>query len=66
MILERLRPVVAASAPLAERFRAAGKRLYLVGGTVRDAIAGRPGEAARPEELIAGATPVQPRLEPGG
>jgi poly(A) polymerase len=63
VILERLRPVIAASAPLAERFRAAGKRLYLVGGTVRDAIAGRaaPGDGelpdvdcttdARPEEI---------------
>jgi poly(A) polymerase len=29
--------------PIAERFQAAGKRLYLVGGPVRDLIAGRPG-----------------------
>jgi len=46
VILQRLRPVLEASAPLAERFVAGGKKLYLVGGTVRDAIAGRPGEEA--------------------
>lgn len=43
MIPERLRPVVEETAPLAERFEGAGKRLYLVGGAVRDAIVGRPG-----------------------
>ncbi len=43
MVPERLRPVLEATAPLAERFAAAGQRLYLVGGTVRDAVAGRPG-----------------------
>ncbi len=31
------------SEPVAARFAAAGRRIYLVGGTVRDAIAGRPG-----------------------
>jgi poly(A) polymerase len=49
---------------VAERFAAAGRRLYLVGGTVRDAVAGRPGGApdgpevdidltteARPDEI---------------
>jgi len=40
---ERLRPVLEATAPIAERFQAAGKRLFLVGGPVRDGIAGRPG-----------------------
>jgi poly(A) polymerase len=35
--------VLEATAPLASRFAAAGKSLYLVGGSVRDAIAGRPG-----------------------
>jgi poly(A) polymerase len=39
----RLQPVLDVAAPVAERFAGAGKRLYLVGGTVRDAIAGRPG-----------------------
>ncbi len=43
MIPERLRPVVEETAALAARFAAAGRSLYLVGGTVRDAIVGRPG-----------------------
>jgi poly(A) polymerase len=38
MVPERLRPLLEEAAPLAERFRAAGWRLYLVGGSVRDAI----------------------------
>lgn len=42
MVPERLRPVVDETTQLAERFAAAGHRLYLVGGTVRDAIAGSP------------------------
>ena len=32
-----------ATLPIAERFHAAGKQVYLVGGPVRDGIAGRPG-----------------------
>jgi poly(A) polymerase len=35
---ERLRPLVDATADLSDRFRAAGHTLYLVGGSVRDAI----------------------------
>jgi poly(A) polymerase len=35
---ERLRPLVDATADLADRFRSAGHTLYLVGGSVRDAI----------------------------
>ena len=41
MIPERFQPVLAELAPLSDRFRAAGFRLYLVGGTVRDLLAGR-------------------------
>ncbi len=41
MIPERFAPVFAELAPLSERFRAAGHRLYLVGGTVRDLLLGR-------------------------
>lgn len=41
MIPERLRPVLAETRPLAERFERAGHRLYLVGGIVRDLILGR-------------------------
>jgi poly(A) polymerase len=43
MIPKHLRPVIAETKELAERFAAAGYSLYLVGGPVRDAIAGRPG-----------------------
>ena len=40
MIPDRFAPVLAELAPLAERFSAAGHRLYLVGGTVRDLLVG--------------------------
>ena len=39
---ERLRPLVEVTADLSERFRSAGHRLYLVGGSVRDAIVSGP------------------------
>ena len=38
MLPARLQPLVEATAGLSERFRAAGHTLYLVGGSVRDAI----------------------------
>ena len=41
MVPERFAPILAELAPLTERFAAAGKRLYLVGGTVRDLLIGR-------------------------
>jgi poly(A) polymerase len=41
VVPERLRPVLDELAPVAERFEAAGHRLYLVGGTVRDLLLGR-------------------------
>lgn len=41
MVPERFAPVLAELSPLAERFAAAGHRLYLVGGTVRDLLVGR-------------------------
>ena len=41
MVPDRFAPVLADLAPLAERFQAAGRRLYLVGGTVRDLLIGR-------------------------
>ncbi len=36
-----MRPILAETAPLAERFEQAGRRLYLVGGIVRDILLGR-------------------------
>ncbi|MDA8290230.1 MAG: CCA tRNA nucleotidyltransferase [Actinomycetota bacterium] len=50
VIPERFRPVVEETAPLARRFAAAGRRLYLVGGTVRDGFVGRPGGGATFDE----------------
>jgi len=41
VVPERFAPILAELAPLTERFAAAGKRLYLVGGTVRDLLIGR-------------------------
>ncbi len=40
MIPERFQPLVHATAELARRFDKAGRRLYIVGGPVRDAFAG--------------------------
>jgi len=42
---ERLRPLVEATTGLSDRFAAAGHTLYLVGGSVRDAIVAEPGDA---------------------
>jgi len=62
VIPERLQDLLEETAPLAERFAAAGWRLYLVGGSVRDAILGRPLESpvdldfttdARPDDIEA-------------
>jgi poly(A) polymerase len=63
VVPDRLRPLVAETSDLAARFSDAGHRLYLVGGVVRDAVLGRPGDDldfttdARPdqiEELVTG------------
>jgi poly(A) polymerase len=61
MIPDRFAPVLDELDPLTQRFRAAGKRLYLVGGTVRDLIINRPDDQrdydattnARPGEIKA-------------
>lgn len=61
MVPERLQPLLAETAPLANRFLARGYRLFLVGGSVRDAILGRPlaeidldfTTNARPDEIEA-------------
>jgi poly(A) polymerase len=60
MVPERFVPVLDELSPLTERFRSAGHRLYLVGGTVRDLMLGREGIGdfdattdARPDEIKA-------------
>ena len=69
---ERLRAVVEEVSPLAAAFGAKGHRLYLVGGSVRDALVGRPGGSegvapdadldfttdARPEQIEAVVRPL--------
>lgn len=54
MVPDRVRPVVEETAGLVTRFVAAGKRIYVVGGTVRDAVIGPPGggEAFGPDADI--------------
>ena len=47
MVPERLAAVLAELAPVAERFEVAGRRVYLVGGIVRDLLLGR---AVRPDD----------------
>ncbi|HEV3264790.1 MAG TPA: HDIG domain-containing protein, partial [Acidimicrobiales bacterium] len=49
MLPDRLRPLVQATTDLAERFQKANYALYLVGGSVRDAIVA--GEAPPPAEV---------------
>jgi poly(A) polymerase len=61
MVPERFQPLLEQTAELAERFTSAGKRLYLVGGVVRDALLDRVRVEddldfttdARPEEIEA-------------
>lgn len=61
MVPDRLQPVLAETAELTERFRAAGHRLYLVGGVVRDLILNRLNDVddldfatdARPDDIEA-------------
>ena len=56
---ERFRPLQAATAELAQRFSSAGKSLYLVGGSVRDALFPA-GAAAKPDfDLTTDARPPQ-------
>lgn len=44
MVPDRFTPVLGELRPLTERFQAAGKRLYLVGGTVRDLLVDKLGD----------------------
>ena len=47
---ERLRPILSQTRPLADRFDAAGHRIYLVGGIVRDLLLGE--DSATPPTSI--------------
>jgi len=67
----RLRTLLAAAAPLAEVFERAHRRLYLVGGSVRDALVGDVDletvdldctTDARPDEILAIVRPVADQL----
>ncbi|HKX72270.1 MAG TPA: CCA tRNA nucleotidyltransferase, partial [Acidimicrobiales bacterium] len=61
MTPERLQPILDDVRPLAGRFDAAGHRIYLVGGIVRDLVLGRMHQGAdldlttdaRPDEILA-------------
>ena len=57
MVPQRFEPVLAEVLPLAERFREAGHRLYLVGGVVRDLLLDR--EVSSDIDLTTDARPDQ-------
>jgi poly(A) polymerase len=57
---ERLRPLVQATANLSERFRSAGHTLYLVGGSVRDAIVADGGAGPGPDRDLDFTTDARP------
>ncbi|MCU1354012.1 MAG: polynucleotide adenylyltransferase/metal dependent phosphohydrolase, partial [Acidimicrobiales bacterium] len=59
MIPARLQPVLDQVRPLAEAFEAAGHRLYLVGGIVRDQLLGRELTAGTDIDLTTDARPAQ-------
>jgi poly(A) polymerase len=59
VIPDRLEPLLAAVRPLAERFAASDRRLYLVGGVVRDLLLGR--ELAGDIDLTTDALPAETR-----
>ncbi|MEY4131707.1 MAG: hypothetical protein RLZZ31_1831 [Actinomycetota bacterium] len=61
MIPERWQPVLNQTQPLAERFRQAGFRLYLVGGVVRDLLLGRPHSDLYDLDFTTDARPEQTR-----
>lgn len=56
MIPPRFAPILEEMAPLASRFRDAGHRLYLVGGTVRDLLMGATDGTLNPAEMDFDAT----------
>ena len=61
---ERLRPLVEATADLSDRFRSAGHSLYLVGGSVRDAIVAGRGRRGRSTAARTSTSPPTPAPTP--
>jgi poly(A) polymerase len=59
VIPERLQLILDHTRPLSERFDAAGKRVYLVGGVVRDLLVGRELAADRDIDLTTDALPAE-------
>lgn len=57
MIPDHARSVLLRLQPLADRFEAAGHRLYLVGGAVRDIFVGRESDRSNDMDLTTDATP---------
>jgi poly(A) polymerase len=66
VIPDRLRPILDEAAPLAERFRADGKHVYLVGGIVRDLLMGRELTGAGDIDLTTDARPADIKRIIGG
>jgi poly(A) polymerase len=73
MVPERFGPVLAQVRPLAERFAAAGRRAYLVGGVVRDLLLDREPSGdldlttdARPDEVVGILRPWADHVWPQG
>lgn len=68
MVPSRFQPLLVETAALAEAFRAADRRIYLVGGIVRDTLLGRTRDEldidlttdATPEETLAIVKPLRP------
>src|SRR4051794_34424344 len=59
MVPERFTPALAELQPLTDRFRAAGKRLYLVGGTVRDLLINRATDGEQDFDVTTDALPAE-------
>ena len=63
MIPARFAPVLQQMEPLAARFRDAGHRLYLVGGTVRDLLMSGADAAREPVDFDATTTATPPEIK---
>ncbi len=66
MIPERLQPVLDQVRPLAQRFDAAGARIYLVGGVVRDLLLGKELSGERDIDLTTDVVPSETKRILGG